>query len=126
MHRRCCTKEAGEEDEDSYDQELYSDTVQFIPAAAILQPGWVGLLGFMVGDALLMGTSIAMVKTMMIAHRSGGEGNESPGPLDMGRCSKTAPRMSKSARPYQKRHRLGPGLLPAAALPGRGRCRSAF
>ena len=41
------------EQHDGQEQELYSDAVQLIPAAAIFEPGWVGLVGIHSGDAIV-------------------------------------------------------------------------
>ena len=38
-------EEAGEEHYSGYDQDLYAYAMEFVPATAILQPAWVGLLG---------------------------------------------------------------------------------
>ena len=48
-------EEAGKEHDDGYDQEFYSDAMQFVPATAILQPGWVRLLGIHLRDAVVNG-----------------------------------------------------------------------
>ena len=42
-----------QEQHDGQEQELDSDAVQLIPAAAILEPGGVGLVGSHSGDAIV-------------------------------------------------------------------------
>ena len=76
MDRGCDAKEAGEEDEDGDDQEFYSDTVQFIPAATILQPCWVRLLGIHARDAVIDGNEHRHGEDDGDCPENGREGNE--------------------------------------------------
>lgn len=84
MHRGCCTKEAGEEDEDRYDQELYSDAVQFIPTATILQPCWVGLVGVDARNAVVDGNERGHGKDDDDCPEDGCQGDEQAGAAEYG------------------------------------------
>jgi len=59
---------------------------------------------------------MVMVKTMVSAQRTAENVMSKPEPLDMGLCSKAAPRMSTSDKPYQNGIALPKTLASGGAI----------